>query len=85
MTDSPEGMGVVFADATSGITTSGAGRSISIPAPDQDGTLVLDFNRALNLPCVFNGLPVCPVAPQANRLPFAVEAGEKTPHGRPAQ
>ncbi|MFS4092060.1 DUF1684 domain-containing protein [Streptomyces sp. AF1A] len=43
---------------------------------------MLDFNRALNLLCAFSGMPVCPVAPAENRLPFAVEAGEKTPHSR---
>jgi len=46
-----------------------------------DGAVVLDFNRALNLPCVFSGMPVCPVAPPENRLPFAIDAGEKMPHG----
>ncbi len=33
--------------------------------------------RAYNLPCAFSDfVPVCPAAPQRNRLPFAVEAGE---------
>nr|WP_168504494.1 DUF1684 domain-containing protein [Streptomyces sp. S1D4-11]QIY93177.1 DUF1684 domain-containing protein [Streptomyces sp. S1D4-11] len=81
-TSSPYGMVVVFTDATSGVTTYGACRSLSVPEPDQDGTVVLDFNRALNLPCAFSGMPVCPVAPAENRLPFAVEAGEKTPHSQ---
>ncbi|WP_030185236.1 DUF1684 domain-containing protein [Streptomyces sp. NRRL S-813] len=81
-TSSPYGMVVVFTDATSGVTTYGACRSLSVPEPDQDGTVVLDFNRALNLPCAFSGMPVCPVAPPENRLPFAVEAGEKIPHSQ---
>jgi uncharacterized protein (DUF1684 family) len=42
---------------------------------------MLDFNRTVNLPCAFSDhFPICPVAPPANRLPFAIEAGEKTPH-----
>lgn len=73
-------MVTVFSDATSGSTTYGAGRSLMLPEPDQGGTVVLDFNRALNLPCAHNDMPVCPVAPPQNRLPFAVEAGGKTPH-----
>jgi uncharacterized protein (DUF1684 family) len=74
------GLNAVFTDATSGVTTYGACRSLSIPDPDEDGTVVLDFNRALNLPCALSNNPVCPVAPPENRLPFAVEAGEKIPH-----
>ncbi|WP_329239986.1 DUF1684 domain-containing protein [Actinoallomurus sp. NBC_01490] len=79
LTSSVNGMAAVFTDATSGVTTYGACRSLLIPEPDEDGTVVLDFNRALNLPCAFNYMPVCPVAPPENRLPFAIEAGEQTP------
>lgn len=80
LTTTPQGgLAAVFADATSGITTYGACRTLMIPEPDQAGTVVLDFNRALNLPCAFNAMPVCPAAPPENRLPFAVEAGEKIP------
>ncbi|MFC6880758.1 MULTISPECIES: DUF1684 domain-containing protein [Actinomadura] len=84
LTSSANGMATVFSDTTSGDTTYGAGRSLTIPKPDRNGTVVLDFNRALNLPCAFNDVPVCPVAPPQNRLPFAVEAGEKTPPDSPA-
>jgi len=80
-TEGPAGMAVVFADATSGVTTYGACRSLMVPEPGVDGTVVLDFNRALNLPCAFSGMPVCPVAPPENRLPFAIDAGEKMPYG----
>jgi uncharacterized protein len=79
LTGADYGMNAVFADATSGATTYGAGRTLLVPGPDEDGTVVLDFNRAINLPCAFNNMPVCPVAPPENRLPFAVEAGEKIP------
>ncbi|WP_036570095.1 DUF1684 domain-containing protein [Nocardia sp. BMG51109] len=81
VTGSDNGMYAVFADATSGVTTYGAGRSLAIPEPDADGTVLLDFNRATNLPCAFSDyFPICPMAPADNRLPFAVEAGEKIPH-----
>ena len=41
--------------------------------------MTLDFNRASNLPCSFTDYATCPVAPAENRLPIAVEAGEKNP------
>ncbi|MER7840659.1 DUF1684 domain-containing protein [Streptomyces sp. NPDC096040] len=70
----------VFADGTSGVTTYSAGRSLVISDVGEDGRVLLDFNRAVNLPCAFSdNFPICPVPPPGNRLPFAVEAGERTP------
>src|SRR5262252_4200192 len=73
---------VLFTDATSGVTTYAANRSIQLPSPAADGTVVLDFNRAANLPCAYTDLATCPLPPAGNRLPVAVEAGEKIPHER---
>lgn len=73
------GLHVLFTDATSGVTTYPAARALSIAAPEPDGTVTLDFNRASNLPCSFTDFATCPVAPAENRLPIAVEAGEKNP------
>lgn len=73
---------VLFTDATSGVTTYGANRSLRVPAPDEDGATVLDFNRAVNLPCAYTDFATCPLPPQENRLPVAVESGEKTPESR---
>ena len=70
---------VLFTDATSGVTTYPACRSLPILGPDADGTVTLDFNRASNLPCSFTDYATCPVAPPENRLSIAVEAGEKNP------
>lgn len=70
---------VLFTDATSGVTTYPGGRSLSIAAPQDDGTVTLDFNRAANLPCSFTDYATCPVAPAENALAIAVEAGEKNP------
>jgi uncharacterized protein len=75
-----EGLFVLFTDATSGVTTYPAARSLAIATPDADGTVTLDFNRAGNLPCAFTDFATCPVAPAENRLGVAVEAGEKNPH-----
>lgn len=50
-----------------------------MPAPDAQGRVVLDFNRATNLPCAYTDLATCPLPPAENRLPAAVEAGEQIP------
>ncbi|PPK62061.1 DUF1684 domain-containing protein [Actinokineospora auranticolor] len=74
------GFSILFTDETSGVTTYGANRSLAVGDPDADGAVVLDFNRATNLPCAFTVYATCPLPPAGNHLPFAVEAGEKTPH-----
>ena len=70
---------VLFTDATSGVTTYAANRQLKVAAPAADGTVVLDFNRATNLPCAYTAFATCPLPPPENRLPVAVEAGEKKP------
>ena len=67
---------LVFADATSGDTTYSVGRFLYV-APNPDGTITLDFNRAVLPPCAFSYAFNCPLPPKQNRFPFAVEAGEK--------
>ncbi|HAP89673.1 MAG TPA: hypothetical protein DCR15_07915, partial [Arthrobacter bacterium] len=41
--------------------------------------VLLDFNRAVNLPCAYTDLATCPLPPAENRLTVAIEAGEQTP------
>ncbi|WP_225728652.1 MULTISPECIES: DUF1684 domain-containing protein [unclassified Nocardia] len=72
---------LLFTDATSGVTTYPAARSLAIGAPEADGTVLLDFNRAANLPCAFTDFATCPLAPPENRLRVAIEAGERNPRG----
>lgn len=74
----PGTLNVLFTDLTSGDTTYPANRSLVV-APAEDGTAVLDFNRAVNLPCAYTDFATCPLPPAGNRLPVAVEAGEKVP------
>ena len=62
-----------------GVTTYAANRSLRVSAPDSYGTVVLDFNRATNLPCAYTEFATCPLPPAENRLPVAVEAGELIP------
>jgi uncharacterized protein (DUF1684 family) len=77
--DAPGTLFVLFTDATSGITTYAANRSLAIAAPGPDGAVVLDFNHATNLPCAYTEFATCPLPPAENRLPIAVEAGEQIP------
>jgi uncharacterized protein len=70
---------VPFRDATNGVTTHAACRGLDVAPPDADGRVVLDFNRATNLPCAFTDHATCPLPPPENVLPFAVEAGELAP------
>ncbi|MCE7002909.1 DUF1684 domain-containing protein [Kibdelosporangium philippinense] len=75
-----QGLTLLFTDATSGVTTYAANREVRIPEIAEDGTVTIDFTRALNLPCAFTEFATCPLPPAGNNLPFAVEAGEKTPY-----
>jgi uncharacterized protein len=72
----------LFTDETSGVTTYAANRSLAIDAPAADGTVTLDFTHATNLPCAYTDFATCPLPPAENRLPIAVEAGEKIPYER---
>ena len=67
---------LVFADATNGDTTYSVGRFLFL-APNADGTITLDFNRAILPPCAFSYAFNCPMPPKQNRFPFPIEAGEK--------
>lgn len=80
----PGSLSVLFTDLTSGRTTYAANRSVSA-VPAADGSVQLDFNRAVNLPCAYTDLATCPLPPAENRLPVAVEAGEKIPYEREGQ
>lgn len=71
---------VVFADRTSGHGSYAAGRFIDVPAPDAQGHVVIDFNRAYNPPCAFTAFATCPLPPSENRMDLLVEAGEKSYH-----
>jgi uncharacterized protein len=68
---------IMFADATSGDETYGAGRFMYVPLP-HDGLVRLNFNEAYNPPCAFNDFATCPLPPPQNRLTVRVQAGELT-------
>jgi uncharacterized protein len=70
----------IFRDETAGHETYPAGRFLYADPP-QDGTVVLDFNRAYSPPCAFTDYATCPLPPASNRLPLRIEAGEHRPAG----
>lgn len=78
----PGSLMVLFTDATSGVTTYAANRQVGVAAPGADGSVTIDFNRAVNLPCAYTDFATCPLPPTENHLPFAVEAGELIPRER---
>jgi hypothetical protein len=77
---------LIFGDTTNGTETYSGGRFLVTGPVAEDGSVVVDFNLAYNPPCVFSPYATCPLPWDANRLPIAVQAGERLPHvpGRPA-
>ncbi|MBG6182631.1 uncharacterized protein (DUF1684 family) [Arthrobacter sp. CAN_A214] len=71
---------VTFSDATNGNTTAGW-RRVSTGKPHPDGTVILDFNRAVNYPSAFTPYGTCPMPVKGNSLGGGIEAGEKRPAG----
>ena len=68
---------LIIADQTSGNETYGGGRFMYVNKPDSTGTILLDFNKAYNPPCVFTKYATCPLPPLQNYLKLRIEAGEK--------
>ena len=67
---------VIISDETSAFSTYGGGRYLYVSRTGSD-EVILDFNRAINPPCVFTDYATCPLPPKSNHLPFKVTAGEK--------
>jgi len=71
----------VIRDLTSGRKTYAAARFLYSDPPKEDGTVLLDFNKAQNPPCAFTPYATCPLPPPQNRLSLAIEAGEQKYEG----
>jgi hypothetical protein len=75
-----DGLWFVFRGETYRQTTYGGGRFLTTDVPsnglDHPGTVILDFNQAVNPPCAYSPFATCPLAPREARLPIAVPAGE---------
>lgn len=65
----------VLRDKTAGKTTYAASRFLYADSP-KSGSVILDFNKAYNPPCVFTPYATCPLPPPENRLSIPIEAGE---------
>jgi len=72
------GLALLFHDVTNGVA-SAPWRTVVTEAPDPEGNLVVDFNRAVNLPFAFTDHGTCPAPVSGNRIAVAVTAGEKRP------
>lgn len=78
------GLFIPFRDGTNGTETYGAGRYLIDGAKSADlggnpatGTVIIDFNFAVQPSCAFDPRWACPLAPPENRLDIAVRAGER--------
>lgn len=68
---------LVFGDETNGAESYGSGRFLFVELRDDEGDVVLDFNRAFVPPCGFSAQYNCPLPPASNRFPLPIRAGEK--------
>ncbi|MFC1639791.1 DUF1684 domain-containing protein [Gemmatimonadota bacterium] len=79
VTGDPNGerFSIVFGDRTNAAETYGGGRFLTVNAPDENGHMFIDFNKATNPPCAFTAFATCPLPPRQNHLTARIEAGEK--------
>ena len=82
-TTRPKRFYFVFRDASGGQETYEAARFLYSDLLD-DGSTVLDFNRAYNPPCAFTPYTTCPIPLPENHLPVKVLAGERAYPAPPA-
>jgi uncharacterized protein (DUF1684 family) len=67
-----------FYDETNGVETA-AWRTVTTGVVQGDRSVVVDFNRTINLPFAFTDYGTCPAPVEGNSLPLTVTAGEKSP------
>jgi uncharacterized protein (DUF1684 family) len=68
-----------FFDATTGKDSYAGGRAVPITKTD-GGKVLLDFNKAYNMPCAVSPFFNCQIAPEQNHLTaLRIPAGEKKP------
>ena len=68
---------VIFSDHTTGEDTYGGGRYLYPKRSDDSGMTYIDFNKAINPPCVFTPYATGPLPPKENHIDAAIVAGEK--------
>lgn len=77
----PKRLLILFRDMTNGESSSGIGRYLYAPLPQNNRTII-DFNTALTPGCVYNEHVMCAVPPARNMLHIRIESGEKAPRLR---
>ncbi len=70
------GLFIAFRDKTSAKTTYAGGRYLSTEKP-RNGQVVVDFNKAYNMPCAYALYATCGLPTRDNHLSIPIEAGEK--------
>jgi uncharacterized protein (DUF1684 family) len=69
---------VPFKDKTNYTASYGGGRYLELRTGDiKDGKVVVDFNKCYNPYCAYADGYSCPIPPDANILPVAIQAGEQ--------
>jgi uncharacterized protein len=66
-----------FTDETNGYQTYGGGRYIDLRIPKEGNELIIDFNKAYNPYCAYNGRFSCPLVPKENQMNIEIPAGVK--------
>ena len=74
--DGGDGLFIAFKDKTNAGTTYAGGRYLVTEKP-QNNQVVLDFNKAYNMPCAYALFATCGLPARENFLPIPIEAGEK--------
>ncbi|MBP2412186.1 uncharacterized protein (DUF1684 family) [Arthrobacter stackebrandtii] len=69
---------ITFHDASNDVSSS-HWRMLELTNPRPDGSVAVDFNRAINYPSAFTDFGTCPAPVPGNTLPVAIEAGERDP------
>lgn len=72
------GLTLAFHDLTNDSETA-RWRAVGTTVPGADGSVLVDFNRAVNFPFAFTDFGTCPAPVDGNSLPVAVTAGERRP------
>lgn len=71
-------LAMTFHDRTNGVSTA-PWRKVVTEVPRPDGTVLIDFNRAVNYPSAFTPFGTCPRPVEGNIVDAAIEAGERAP------
>ncbi|TQD38886.1 DUF1684 domain-containing protein [Haloflavibacter putidus] len=74
---------IPFTDISNGEITYGGGRYLDFKIPKSDN-VILDFNKAYNPYCAYNGRYSCPIPPAENHLEIPIKAGVKKFKSKPS-